>query len=263
MPNPLITLTTDFGTSDHFVGTMKGVILGIAPKVTIVDITHEIRPYDVNAAAHEIAQSWKYFPKGSIHVAIVDPGVGSDRRPILVEAERHFFIGPDNGLFSRIYDATRHKVRIISNPRVMLKQISRTFHGRDIFAPAAAHLASGKTPSQFGELIRDYVRPLTLGPSQIGEHAWRGTILKVDRFGNLITNFSADTFASMKTRPFEVRLGRTRIRRLALNYAETQPGELFVIEGSSGYLEIGANQASACSQTGCGAGAPVELEIFY
>src|ERR1700676_5213380 len=130
MPRGPITLTTDFGTSDHFVGTMKGVILNIAPRVRIVDITHEIPTYEVNEAAFAIAQAWRYFSKGTIHVVVVDPGVGSARRPVLCEAEGQFFIAPDNGVLSMIYDTTRHKVRVISNEKLFLRKVSKTFHGR-------------------------------------------------------------------------------------------------------------------------------------
>ncbi len=263
MPNPLITLTTDFGLSDHFVGTMKGVILSIAPKAQIVDITHGIQPYNIAEAAFEIAQAMKYFPKGAIHVVVVDPGVGSDRRPVLAEAAGQFFIAPDNGVLSMIYDAAPTKVRVISNPKLLLKNVSRTFHGRDVFAPAAAHMATGAKPATFGKFATDYVRLMTLKPLALAKHVWRGTVLKVDRFGNLITNFDVAHFAGLKTRPFEMRAGNARIHRLALHYAETAIGELFVIVGSSGYLEIGANQESAAAQLGCGAGAAVELEIFH
>ena len=143
MPNGIITLTTDFGLADHFVGTMKGVILGIAPKTRIVDITHDIPAYELREASFAIAQAWTYFPKGTVHVVIVDPGVGTSRRPILAEAGGHYFIAPDNGVLSMVYESVAHKVRIISNPALIRKQVSRTFHGRDVFAPAAAHLAKG------------------------------------------------------------------------------------------------------------------------
>src|ERR1700733_9020112 len=133
-----ITLTTDFGTSDHFVGSMKGVILGISPRARIVDITHEIAPQDVNEAAFVIGQAWRYFPKGSIHVVVVDPGVGSARRPILCEADGQYFIAPDNGVLSGIYENADCVVRVLSNSSFFLTEISRTFHGRDVFAPAAA-----------------------------------------------------------------------------------------------------------------------------
>jgi S-adenosyl-L-methionine hydrolase (adenosine-forming) len=262
MPSGLITLTTDFGQADHFAGVMKGVILGIAPRARIVDITHEIAPYSVTDASFVIGQAWRYFPKGTIHVVVVDPGVGTSRRPLLAEAGGHFFVAPDNGVLSMIYEDSPHKVRVISNPKLMRKQISRTFHGRDVFAPASAHLASGIAPLQFGKLIRDYVRSWNTKPLRLAEQVWRGTILRTDRYGNLITNFQVDEFAGINNRPFELRAGTVRIRRLALNYAETEIGELFVISGSSGYLEIAANQASAASRLGCSAGAAIELELF-
>ncbi len=260
----LITLTTDFGTSDHFVGVMKGVILGIAPRVRIVDITHQIRPFDVNQAAFVIFEAARWFPKGTIHVVVVDPGVGTARRPILLEAGGQRFIGPDNGVFTMIYDTGPHRVREITNPKVMLKTISRTFHGRDVFAPAAAHLAAGQvTPARFGKLVIDFARSLLTKPVGIKKHRWAGQVLNVDRFGNLITNFDMREFGELRTRAFEVLVGSQIIRRLALTYAESGIGELVAIEGSSGFLEISANQESAAEKLGCGAGAAVELEIFY
>jgi len=262
MSNGLITLTTDFGLSDHFAGVMKGVILGIAPRARIVDITHEIAPYNLDEAAFVIAQAWKYFPKGSTHVIVVDPGVGTSRRPILAEAGGHFFIAPDNGVLSLIYETGPHKVRVLANPKKMRADISRTFHGRDIFAPAAAHLASGTKPAAFGKPIQDYVRSWITKPSRIADQVWRGIILKVDRFGNLISNLHIHDFSDIKTSPFELRIGSQKIRRLALNYAETEIGEVFAIVGSSGYLEIAASQSSAEEILRCSAGTPLELELF-
>ena len=260
--NALITLTTDFGLSDHFVGAMKGVIAGIAPAARVVDITHGVAPYNVNEAAFLLSQTWPCFPKGTIHVVVVDPGVGSTRKPLLVEAGGQYFVGPDNGVFSLLYDSAPHKVRVLSNPKMMRRKISRTFHGRDVFAPAAAHLAKGTKPAVFGKSMGDYVRMPSLTPEQMASHTWRGAILKVDRFGNLITNFPEKDFEDVKTRPFELRAAQERIHRLALNYSETEPGEIFVIVGSSGYLEIAANQASAAEKLGYSADSPIELEIF-
>ncbi|HTB11615.1 MAG TPA: SAM-dependent chlorinase/fluorinase [Bryobacteraceae bacterium] len=258
-----ITLTTDFGTSDHFVGTMKGVILGISPRARIVDITHEIAPQDVNEAAFVIAQAWRYFPTGSIHLVVVDPGVGSARRAILCEAEGQFFIAPDNGVLSMIYDAARHKVRVISNEKLFLKIVSKTFHGRDAFAPAAAHLSKGLAPAKFGKPIHDCVRNFLLKPTRLSRHDWSGVVLKTDRFGNLITNFRIDEFPDLAEHPMELRAGLERITKLAGTYAETTIGELFAIIGSSGYLEVAVNQGSAAKLLGIGTGSPVELEIFY
>jgi S-adenosylmethionine hydrolase len=258
-----ITLTTDFGTSDHFVGAMKGVILGISPRARIVDITHEIAPQDVNEAAFVIAQAWRYFPEGSIHVVVVDPGVGSARRAILCEADGRFFIAPDNGVLSMIYDSSPHKVRVISNEKLFLKKVSKTFHGRDVFAPAAAHLSKGLAPAKFGKLIHDSVRSFLLKPTRLSRHDWSGVVLKVDRFGNLITNFHIDEFPDVVERPIELRAGLERITRLAATFAETTIGELFAIIGSSGYVEVAVNQGSAAKMLGIGTGSPVELEIFY
>ena len=248
-----ITLTTDFGSSDHFVGTMKGVILGIAPRARIVDITHEIAPYSILEAAFVIAQAWRYFPKGTIHVVVVDPGVGSARRAILCEAEGQFFVAPDNGVLSMIYDAARHRVRAISNEKFFLKKVSKTFHGRDVFAPAAAHLANGVAPAKLGKLILDYARD---------KRAPGGVVLKIDRFGNLITSLHADEFPDLAHRPIELRVGPKRVRKLASTYAETKVGELFAIVGSSGYIEVAVNQGSAAKMLGVGVGDLVELKTF-
>jgi len=258
----LITLTTDFGTADHFVGAMKGVILGIAPRATIVDITHEIEPYDVNQAAFVIAEAWPYFPKRTVHVIVIDPGVGSARRPILAEAGGQFFIAPDNGVLSMIYESAPHKVRAISNAKLMRQSVSRTFHGRDVFAPAAAHLARGVVPAKFGKPIHDYVRSVRLKPERVARDHYAGTILKVDRFGNLITNLHVDHLPDVRTRPIEVRIGGRSIHRFALTFSEAGIGELFVIVGSSGLLEIAANQGSAAKLVGCGAGSAVELQLL-
>ena len=261
MSNRLITLTTDFGTSDHFAGAMKGVIAAIAPAARVVDITHEITPYNILEGAFVIAQAAPYFPKGTIHLVVVDPGVGSERRAVLAETGGQVFVAPDNGLLTMVLARSANKVRAISNSKLALKNVSRTFHGRDIFAPAAAHLARGVKPAQFGKLIDDYVRIETWEPAEIAPNAWRGVILKTDRFGNLITNFHIDEYFAIETNPFVVRAGNAQITRLALTFADTERGELAVVVGSSGYLEITANQASAAAELGCGAGAPVELEI--
>jgi S-adenosylmethionine hydrolase len=258
-----ITLTTDFGTRDHFVGAMKGVILGISPRVRIVDITHEIAPQQVSEAAFAISQAWRYFPKGTIHVVVVDPGVGSARRPILCETEGQFFIAPDNGVLSMIYDSAPHKVRILSNEKLFLKKVSKTFHGRDVFAPAAANLSRGLAPAKFGKPIHDAVRSILLKPTPLSNNHWSGVVLHADRFGNLITNFHIAEFPALLKHPMELRAGSQRITRLAATYADTAIGELFAIIGSSEYVEVVVNQGSAAKMLGLGTGSSVELEIFY
>src|SRR5512134_1147037 len=147
MPRGVITLTTDFGLSDHFVGTMKGVILNIHPQAKIIDLSHGITPYEISEAAFVVGQAYRYFPPGTVHVVVVDPGVGTARRPILVEAARQFFIAPDNGVLSMICSREKHKVRAIAAEKYSRKPVSQTFHGRDIFAPAAAHLTKGEAPT--------------------------------------------------------------------------------------------------------------------
>jgi S-adenosyl-L-methionine hydrolase (adenosine-forming) len=258
----MITLTTDFGISDHFVGTMKGVIAGIAPRVPVVDVTHHIERFNILDGAFTIAEAYRYFPPKTVHVVVVDPGVGTSRRPLLVEAAGQYFIGPDNGVFSMILDETC-KVRAITNEKMFLgPPVSRTFHGRDIFAPCAAHLARGAKPAQFGKLVKDAVRLTSIAPERTGKRVWTGTVLKVDHFGNLITNFQAREFESLKTHPFEMLVGIQTVRRLALTYQECNIGELFVIEGSSGYWEVSTSQGSAAKLLGCGAQAPVELTLW-
>jgi S-adenosylmethionine hydrolase len=261
MPS-LITLTTDFGTTDHFVATMKGVILGIAPRARIVDISHEVRPFEVQEAAFLLAETSRYYPKKTIHVAVVDPGVGTARRPILVEAGGQYFVGPDNGIFGWIYSAMPHKIRELTNSKYFLKTVSQTFHARDIFAPVAAHLAAGVRPAQFGKLIRDYLRPTIDKPMRTGHRTWTGTILRIDRFGNLITNLRVDEFPAVLERPFILIPGVHQVMRLVKSYAEAPEGELAVIPGSSGYYEVCLNQQSAAKFTGVGVGSPVELAIY-
>jgi S-adenosylmethionine hydrolase len=208
-----------------------------------------------------LSEAAPYFPKGTIHVVVVDPGVGSERRAILAEAGGQVFVAPDNGVLSIILARSAHKVRAISNPKLALKEVSRTFHGRDIFAPAAAHLARGAKPAQFGKQINDHIQIEGIVPEELAQNTWRGAILKADRFGNLVTNFHIDEFFAINTNPFSMRVGRVKIRRLALTFSDAEQGELAVVEGSSGYLEITANQASAAEKLGCSAGAPVDLQI--
>ncbi len=261
MPRRIITLTTDFGTSDHFPGTMKGVILSIHPAAEIVDITHEIRPFEISDGAFTIAQAYAFFPKKTIHVVVVDPGVGSTRRPLIAEMAGQYFIAPDNGVLSMIFSREPAKVRHITNERYFLKPLSRTFHGRDVFAPSAAHLAAGIAPARLGPRIQDYLRLNLDRPARANKH-WAGCVLKIDRFGNIITNLHIDQFPQLKTHAFELTIGLRSIKRLALTFTDCEPGELCALVGSSGYLEVATNQGSAAQLLGCGAGSPVALKIY-
>jgi S-adenosylmethionine hydrolase len=262
MPAPLITLTTDFGLSDHYVGAMKGVILSICPRARIVDISHGIGAFEIGEGAFTLAQAYPYFPRGAVHVVVVDPGVGTARRPNLAQAAGHYFIAPDNGVLSMVYAREKHKVRAISSARYFRQPVSNTFHGRDIFAPAAAHLAGGIAPARFGQLIADYLRLDFDKPARTGRRTWTGAVLKVDRFGNLVTNFSAADFPDLDKREFEIAVGPQRIHAFARNYAERGAGEAFLILGSASYYEISVGQAPAAKLLGCGAGAPLELTLL-
>jgi S-adenosylmethionine hydrolase len=259
---PVITLTTDFGESDHFVAAMKGVILSIAPRTRIIDVTHTITPYEITEAAFAIAQIYEFYPKKTIHVVVVDPGVGTARRPILVEAGGQYFIGPDNGVLSLVYARQKAKVREATNRRYFRKNVSHTFHGRDIFAPVAAHLARGVKPSTVGPLIDDYLRPTVDKPTRTGTRCWAGVVLKVDRFGNLITNFHINDFPTVTERPIVMIPGVTKVEKVVETFADSGAGEPAVLVGSSGYLEVIVNQGSAARILGCGPGSPVELSIY-
>jgi S-adenosyl-L-methionine hydrolase (adenosine-forming) len=257
MPAPILTLTTDFGLSDHYVGVMKGVILGICPRAQIVDVSHQVRPYAISEGAFLIAQTYRAFPRGTVHVVVVDPGVGSERRPILMKAAGQCFVAPDNGVLGMIFAREKHKVRVISNARYFRHPVSQTFHGRDIFAPVAAHLAAGVAPSRMGKVIVDYVRPPFEKPRQTGAHTWTGEILKLDRFGNIVTNFHADDFPAIE----ELAIGRSKARRLVRSYAEARAGELVMIAGSSGYLEVSVNQGAAAEKIGCRSGDACQIRV--
>jgi S-adenosylmethionine hydrolase len=271
MRRPILTLTTDFGASDHYVGAMKGVILGICPQAQIVDICHDVTPFQIAEGAYVIAQASDCFPKKTVHVVVVDPGVGTARRPILVEAAGQYFVGPDNGVLAMVYSRGKHKVRLIANDRYFRQPVSATFHGRDIFAPVAAHVAAGIPPSRMGKPMEDYLRPEFAKPQRSGEHTWTGSILKIDRFGNVVTNFHVRDFPELRrqlagesachTNDLALTVGRRKIAALAQNYAESRPGALFLIVGSSGYLEVSVNQGSAAKAMGCKAGEPVTLTL--
>ncbi len=259
MRPPIVTLTTDFGLADHFAGAMKGVILSIEPRAQIVDISHQVEPYAITEAAFIITQAYTCFPPGSVHVVVVDPGVGTSRRALVVEAAGQYFVAPDNGVLSIIYARERCRVRAITADRYFRKPVSRTFHGRDVFAPVAAHLARGVKSARFGRIVSDYERGDFAGPVVSGKSCWAGVVLKADRFGNLITNFPTAQYPDLRTGNFEICCGRKRVEAWVSSYAEGQAGQLFAIAGSSGFLEIAANQSSAAKLTRCGAGAKVRL----
>jgi S-adenosyl-L-methionine hydrolase (adenosine-forming) len=247
MAEPILTLTTDFGLADHYVGVMKGVILDICPRAQIVDISHQVTPFAIAEGAYLIAQSYLWFPKKTVHVAVVDPGVGSERRAILVEAAGQYFVGPDNGVFSMVMAREKHKARVITNERYFHRPVSRTFQGRDVFAPVGAHLAAGVPAARMGKIF----------PGAVLADLARPQVLHIDRFGNIVTNLPAD---DLQIKRVSLKIGGATVSRVANHYAEIEPGRLFLIEGSSGYIEVSMNRGSAAERIGCRAGEMVQMK---
>ena len=247
---PVITLLTDFGTADYFVGAVKGAILSVNPAAVIADITHEIPPQDIEAAAFTLLAASTTFPPETIHVAVVDPGVGSTRRPIIVKAGRSLFVGPDNGLFTYIYDREpSHKTFHVTAEKYFRPSPSTTFHGRDIFAPVAAALSKGVKPKAFGPLIADEVR---LVNSQTPR------IIHIDRFGNCVTNITRKIFDEAGQPTLVVK--RKVIDTFVDFYGAAPPETLVAIWGSAGFLEISVNGKSAANILGAKRGDTVILK---
>ena len=262
---PIITLTSDFGLNDHFVGTMKGVILNICPDAEIVDISHAVQPFDVLDGALAIAQSYAQFPSGAVHIVVVDPGVGSARRPIIVASDRHYFVAPDNGVLSLVY-ASEERLRVyhVTAAHYFLQPVSHTFHGRDIFSPVGAWLAKGVDLSKFGEEVTDFVRFNLPRPKALDASTVRGIVLKVDRFGNLVTNITPQDLPALFAAPcppFRIAVGQCEVTRICASYVEGAPNELFGVLGSMGYLEIAANRGSAAQIAAATKGAEITVVV--
>lgn len=263
MPNPIITLTTDYGTHDHLAGVLKGVILNIAPTASIVDINHHVVPFDLLDGALAIGASYSYFPPRTVHVVVVDPGVGSQRRPILVSAGQQYFIAPDNGVLSMIYEREAPvTVRHITATHYFLSPMSNTFHGRDVFAPAAAWLAKTFASEAFGDEITDYVR-FTLPRAKATGSALKGVVLRVDSFGNLMTNLTLADLppATITDGKIRMQIGGKSVERLTQHFAQGDPGEPMALPGSSGFLEIAINRGHAARTLGVNRGAEVVVDI--
>ena len=255
---PVITLLTDFGTVDYFVGAVKGAILSVNPQAVIADITHEVPPQDLEAAAFTLLVSYATFPPGTIHVAVVDPGVGSKRRPLIVSAGKQFFVGPDNGIFTYIYDReSSHQTFHVTAEKYFRQPASTTFHGRDIFAPVAASLSKGVKPEAFGPSITDEVR-LETSLMPVGQKDGRveGRIIHIDRFGNCITNITRDI---LKDEHATLLVKEKPIDNFRSFYGENSGSELFAIWGSAGFLEIAVNGGSAALTLGVKRGEAVIL----
>lgn len=251
VPSNIITLMTDFGTNDHYVGVMKGVMLNINPQIEIVDITHSIPPQDIHGAAFLIDSAHRYFPTGTIHVIVVDPGVGSERRAIVCQTETAYFVCPDNGILTHIL---RNEERIctvaVENSAYFLPQVSNTFHGRDIFAPVAAHLSRGVSIDKLGSPVTHPVQ-LPVPRPEVTDKAVIGQVIWIDSFGNLVTNISHEILGSLEGQDSVViRAGGTEIDHLNRSYAESAVGEALAIVGSFNRLEISINQGDAAQVLG-------------
>ena len=261
----LLTLTTDFGVSDHFVGVMKGVILNINPDAQIIDLCHHVGSYDIFDAAYSLAQSYRFFPLDTVHVVVVDPGVGTSRRPIVVRASGHKFVGPDNGVLSLIFEREEAvEVRHITADHYFLNPVSNTFHGRDIFAPVAGWLSKGVGTDKFGEVVTDYAKFTSPKPKRVGGSLVKGLVLKIDKFGNIITNLTpqdAPEIFAENPSPFKIILNQHEITQLNLAYSMGKPSEAFAIVGSSGYLEICTNRGSAATLLAADRGTEVGLVL--
>jgi len=252
---PRLTLLTDFGTADGYAAAMKGVIASICPEAVLDDASHEVPPGDVEAAAWALARYWRLYPPGTVHVVVVDPGVGGERRALAVRADERLLVAPDNGILTRVLEeAQAWAAAAIQQPRFLRPEISRTFHGRDIFAPAAAHLALGVPLEELGPTLTDPVR-LHLARFTITPDAVLGSVIHVDRFGNLVTNIPAGWVSAGHV----VAAGRDLgpVRR---SYVEVAPGEVLALVGSAGLLEVAARDGSAAASLGLGRGAEVRVQ---
>ncbi len=255
---PLVTLTSDFGYRDHYVGAMKGAILAINPQAAVIDLTHAIPTCDIRAGAFTLWHAAREFPPGTVHLAVVDPGVGGARRGLVLRACEVLWVGPDNGLFHFVLSDPTCEVFEIAASELISDTVSPTFHGRDIFAPIAAHLAQGLDPREVGSPIADPVR-LDIAPLVQDGNLTRGEIVSVDRFGNLITNIARANLRDT-TQPVEIRAGNRTVTGLSCTYGDAEPGVVLAVLGSSDRLEISVNRGSAAVQLGLQVGDPVTLE---
>ncbi len=260
---PIITIITDFGEG-YYVAAMKGVILDICRSACLVDITHDIRSHDVLEGAFTLLCTYPYFPPKSVHIAVVDPGVGSERRGIIVATKDHYFVGPDNGVFSFVYNRESvKKVISIESQNYLRGTVSPTFHGRDAFSPVAAWLALGTPLEKFGEEIEDYSGATVLPVQKVEDNRIEGMVIHVDKFGNIITSISPDTAAEQfgySGSPKFIVKGQ-EITHSYSYYAEAAPGEIFALIGSSGYYEIAAHRSRAADILGVQRGEKVQLEL--
>jgi S-adenosylmethionine hydrolase len=262
MRNSVITLLTDFGLKDPYVASMKGVILKINPRCTLIDITHLVSPQNIEEGAFILANAYSTFPKGTIHLSVVDPGVGSARKPILIVTQNYFFVGPDNGLFTLA--TKREKVKravVLANPKFFLPSISTTFHGRDVFAPVAAHLSLGVKPKVFGPEIESW-KELYFPKPRMKAREWVGEIIHIDAFGNLVSNIDRQLVQFAEGRHFIIRVGRRTIKGLKKGYWEGKRNEPIALFGSGGFLEISVREGNAQKSLKVNKGDPIQVHLL-
>jgi hypothetical protein len=261
----IVTLLTDFGTADYFVGAMKGAVLASNPEARVVDITHEVPPYDVEAGAFTLRAAFETFPAGTVHVAVVDPGVGSARRAVAVEGRGHTFVGPDNGLFGHVYERVRpFRVFQLTNANYFRREVSPTFHGRDIFAPVAGALSRGVGAEELGPEVFDFARLPTAAVERAGDGTLVGAVIHVDRFGNLVTNVTpGELDDDAVARGARLLINGREVRRFCRFFAEEAEGsgEPFALWGSAGLLEVAVFRDSAARLLGARRGDRVEVNL--
>lgn len=262
MARPVIALLTDFGTRDHYAGTMKGVALGICPEATLVDITHDIAPHDVLGGALELAAACRYFPPGTVFLVVVDPGVGSGRRGLAAETAEHRFVAPDNGVLTlALRDSPPRRVVELTERRYARPTVSRTFEGRDRFAPAAAWLAKGIDLSALGRPVHDY-RQIAVPEASSSDGKIAGSVLRVDRFGNLVTNIDRRAFDKLSgAGAIQVTIEGQPVSKVVGTYAEAAPGDVCALFGSTDHLEVAVNGGSAAERLGLSRGAAVLVAL--
>lgn len=263
-PAGLIVLLTDFGSQDAFVGTMKGVILKINPQARIVDLAHDIAPQDVNSAAYAIWSSYRFFPDGTIFVAVVDPGVGSDRRILCAEGRRHIFLAPDNGLLKYlIADREIQRLREVANSAYFLPAVSSTFHGRDIFAPVAAYLSVGLDPEKLGKRVKiDRPGEEFVYLDELRKGVTKGKVIYLDRFGNLITNLRVSSIRTSHFKKFNITIGKYVIKGLSKSYSEGSGRNPLALINSANLLEIGLKNGNAAQTMMMAVGEKVTVELL-
>ncbi len=261
----VIALLTDFGLEDNYVGTMKAVIAGINPGAGVIDVTHGVRPQDVIGGAFMLSSSYRYFPEGTIFVAVVDPGVGGKRKILCAQTGKYIFLAPDNGILGAVLSEESEKNVLslveVSNAKFFLPEVSGTFHGRDIFAPVAAHLSLGVSPAELGPRLSEFRRLDISGPVNAADGTLTGEVVYVDRFGNLITNIDRGRIEGGETSVRSVTIGKKEIEGLSATYSDGRPGEALALIGSSGYIEIAENCGNAGESLGCARGEKVTVRF--